>query len=42
LISYSEGFLSASEVELPELFKSAFNKGRDYSFKYGFLLGKIE
>lgn len=42
MISYSEGFLSASDIELPDLYKSAFNKGRKYSFKYGILLGKIE
>jgi len=42
LISYSEGFLSASEIELPEVYKSAFKRGRNYSIKYGILLGKIE
>ena len=41
-LSYSEGFFETCDKEIREKYDEAFVKGKEYSHKFGEILGRLE
>jgi hypothetical protein len=41
-LSYSEGYFETCDQEIKEKYEEGFLQGKNYSLKYGIILGKLE